>query len=73
MTMRFVDCAGPYLWGYKSAKSVIGITLEARSIPGYWEVRGYPDHAQIKPRKILDVNSQQMRRIPGGEVVEFID
>jgi hypothetical protein len=52
---------------------VVGITLEARSIPGYWEVRGYPDHAQIKTRKLLDVNSQRMRRIPGGEVIEFID
>ena len=73
MTMRFVDCAAPHLWGYKSAKCVIGITLEASSIPGYWEVRGYPDHAQIKPRNILDVNSQRMRRIPGGEVTEFVD
>jgi DMSO/TMAO reductase YedYZ molybdopterin-dependent catalytic subunit len=63
----------PYLWGYKSAKSVIGITLEARSIPGYWEVRGYPDHGRIKTRKLLDVNSQRMRRIPGGEVIEFLD
>lgn len=63
----------PYLWGYKSAKCVIGITLEPRSIPGYWEVRGYPDHAPIKPRVILDVNSQRMRRIPGGEVIEFVD
>jgi DMSO/TMAO reductase YedYZ molybdopterin-dependent catalytic subunit len=63
----------PYLWGYKSAKCVIGITLEKRSIPGYWEVRGYPDRAQIKPRKVLDVNSQRMRRIPGGEVIEFLD
>jgi hypothetical protein len=52
---------------------VIGITLEKRSIPGYWEVRGYPDRAQIKPRKVLDVNSQRMRRIPGGEVIEFLD
>ena len=63
----------PYLWGYKSAKCVVGITLEARSIPGYWEVRGYPDHGQIKPRKLLDVNSQRMRRIPGGEVIEFVE
>jgi DMSO/TMAO reductase YedYZ molybdopterin-dependent catalytic subunit len=63
----------PYLWGYKSAKCVIGITLEARSIPGYWEVRGYPDHGQIKTRKLLDVNSRQMRRIPDGEVIEFVD
>lgn len=71
----------PYLWGYKSAKSVVAITLEDRSIPGYWEVRGYPDAAQIKGRQVLDVNTQRMRRIPstssgrrpGGEVVEFLD
>jgi DMSO/TMAO reductase YedYZ molybdopterin-dependent catalytic subunit len=63
----------PYLWGYKSAKCVVGITLEKRSIPGYWEVRGYPDRGQIRPRKVLDVNSQRMRRIPGGEVIEFVD
>ena len=47
--------------------------MEARSIPGYWEVRGYPDHGQIKRRKPLDVNSQRMRRIPGGEVIQFVD
>ena len=63
----------PYLWGYKSAKSVVAITLEDRSIPGFWEVRGYPDQAQITPRQILDVNSQRRRRIPGGEVTEFLD
>jgi DMSO/TMAO reductase YedYZ molybdopterin-dependent catalytic subunit len=63
----------PYLWGYKCAKSVIGITLVDRSIPGFWEVRGYPDDAQIKQRQILDVNSQRRRRIPGGEVIEFLD
>lgn len=63
----------PYLWGYKSAKSVIGITLVDRPIPGYWEVRGYPDAAQIKPRRIFDVNSGRWRRIPGGEVTEFLD
>jgi DMSO/TMAO reductase YedYZ molybdopterin-dependent catalytic subunit len=63
----------PYLWGYKSAKSVVAITLKGRSIPGYWEVRGYPDNAQIKTRQVLDVNTQQWRRIPGGEVIEFLD
>jgi DMSO/TMAO reductase YedYZ molybdopterin-dependent catalytic subunit len=63
----------PYLWGYKSAKSVVAITLEDHSIPGFWEVRGYPDAAQIKGRQVLDVNTQRMRRIPGGEVVEFLD
>ena len=63
----------PYLWGYKSAKSVVAINLVDHSIPGYWENRGYPDRAEIKPRRVLDVNSGEMRRIPGGEVTEFVD
>jgi DMSO/TMAO reductase YedYZ molybdopterin-dependent catalytic subunit len=63
----------PYLWGYKSAKCVIAIDLVERSIPGYWEERGYPDGAEIKSRQLLDVNSRQLRRIPGGEVIEFLD
>jgi len=71
----------PYLWGYKSAKSVVAVTLEDRSVPGFWEVRGYPDGAQIKPRRVLDVNSNRWRRIPstgsghrpGGEITEFLD
>jgi len=46
-----------------------GGTLDPRLLGGAW----LPDHAQIKPRKLLDVNSQRMRRIPGGEVVEFLD
>lgn len=63
----------PYLWGYKSAKSIVGINLVDHSIPGYWERRGYPDSAQIKPRRILDVNSGKYRRISGGEVTGFVD
>ena len=63
----------PYLWGYKSAKSVIAITLEARSIPGYWEVRGYTDEAQIAAGRVHDVNTHRWRHIPGGEVIEFLD
>ena len=63
----------PYLWGYKSAKSVIGVRWVDHSIPGYWEMRGYPDGAQIKPGHVLDVNTGQRRRIPGGEVVEFLE
>jgi DMSO/TMAO reductase YedYZ molybdopterin-dependent catalytic subunit len=63
----------PYLWGYKSAKSVIAINLVDRSIPGFWETRGYPESAQIKPRRIYDVNSGRWRRIPGGEVTGFLD
>ena len=71
--MRFVSCADPYLWGYKSAKCVVEIALVERSIPGYWEVRGYPDHGLIKGRRLLDVNSGRQRRIPDGEVIEFLD
>jgi len=63
----------PYLWGYKSAKSVVAINLVDHSIPGYWERRGYPDSAEIKPRRILDINSGEWRRIRGGEVTEFVD
>jgi len=63
----------PYLWGYKSAKSLIGITVQAESTPGFWEVRGYPDSAQIKPRMILDVNTGRRRRIAGGEVRGFVN
>ena len=63
----------PYLWGYKSAKSVVAVNLVDRSIPGYWESRGYPDGAQIKPRRIFDVNSGLWRRIAGGEVTGFVD
>jgi DMSO/TMAO reductase YedYZ molybdopterin-dependent catalytic subunit len=61
----------PYLWGYKSAKSVVAITLEDHSIPGYWEVRGYLDDAQITAGRVHDVNTHQWRHISGGEVVEF--
>jgi len=63
----------PYLWGYKSAKSVVAVNFLDRSVPGYWETRGYPDQAHIKPRRVLDVNSGEWRRIPGGEVTEFVD
>jgi DMSO/TMAO reductase YedYZ molybdopterin-dependent catalytic subunit len=63
----------PYLWGYKCAKSVIAVNLVDHAIPGYWEARGYPEAAEIKPRRVLDVNSGEYRRIPGGEVTAFID
>jgi DMSO/TMAO reductase YedYZ molybdopterin-dependent catalytic subunit len=63
----------PYLWGYKSAKSVIAVTLVDRSIPGYWEVRGYPDAALIKAGRVHDVNTHLWRHIPDGEVIEFLD
>ncbi len=63
----------PYLWGYKSAKSLVAVTLVAHSIPGYWEVRGYPDDAQIRAGRVHDVNSHRWRHIPDGEVIAFLD
>jgi len=63
----------PYLWGYKSAKSVVGVKLVDHSIPGYWEVRGYPDAARIKAGRVHDVNTHRWRHIPDGEVIEFLD
>jgi len=63
----------PYLWGYKSAKSVVAISLEAHSIPGFWEERGYPDDGQITAGRVLDVNTHRWRHIPDGEVTEFLD
>jgi DMSO/TMAO reductase YedYZ molybdopterin-dependent catalytic subunit len=63
----------PYLWGYKSAKSVVAVTLVDRSIPGYWEVRGYSDDAQIKAGRVHDVNTHRWRHIADGEVIEFLD
>jgi len=63
----------PYLWGYKSAKSVVAIRLVDRSIPGFWEVRGYLDDARITARRVRDINTHRWRRIPGGEVIEFLD
>ncbi|MGC9357227.1 MAG: molybdopterin-dependent oxidoreductase [Anaerolineae bacterium] len=63
----------PYLWGYKSAKSVVRIELLDHPLPGYWETRGYPDDAQIEPGRVHDVNTHRWRHIPGGEVVDFLD
>jgi DMSO/TMAO reductase YedYZ molybdopterin-dependent catalytic subunit len=63
----------PYLWGYKSAKSVVGVKLVDRSIPGYWEMRGYPDAAQIKAGRVHDINTHRWRHVPGGEVIDFLD
>ncbi len=55
-----------------SGRYPVAISLVDRSIPGYWETRGHSDTAQIKPRGVLDVNSGEWRRIPGGEVTEFV-
>ena len=64
----------PYLWGYKSAKSVVKIELMDRYISGFWEQRGYPDDALITAGKVRDMNQGgRLRPIPGGEVIRFLD
>ncbi|MGZ3534876.1 MAG: molybdopterin-dependent oxidoreductase [Thermodesulfobacteriota bacterium] len=64
----------PYLWGYKSAKSVVKIELMDRYISGFWEQRGYPDDALITAGKVRDMNQDgRLRPIPNGEVIRFLD
>ena len=64
----------PYLWGYKSAKSVVEVIFAEHYVPGFWEKRGYPDEAQITAGFVRDVNAGfRSRKIPDGEVKEFLD
>ena len=64
----------PYLWGYKSAKSVVKVELMDHYVSGYWEIRGYSDDARIEACKVRDINSKKrLRAIPDGEVVNFLD
>jgi len=64
----------PYLWGYKSAKSVVKVELMDRYISGFWEQRGYPDDALITAGKVRDMNQGgRLRAIPNGEVIRFLD
>jgi DMSO/TMAO reductase YedYZ molybdopterin-dependent catalytic subunit len=64
----------PYLWGYKSAKSVVKVELMDRYITGFWEQRGYPDDALITAGKVRDMNQGgRLRPIPDGEVLRFLD
>jgi sulfoxide reductase catalytic subunit YedY len=64
----------PYLWGYKSAKSVIQVELMEEYVSGYWEKRGYPDDALITAGKVRDLNAGgRVRPIPDGEVTGFLD
>ncbi len=64
----------PYLWGYKSAKSVVKIELMDRYVSGFWEKRGYTDDGLITAGKIRDMNEGgRVRPIPEGEVVTFLD
>jgi DMSO/TMAO reductase YedYZ molybdopterin-dependent catalytic subunit len=64
----------PYLWGYKSAKSVLKIELMDQYISGFWEQRGYSDEACIEAGKVRDMNEGgRVRPIPAGEVARFLD
>jgi DMSO/TMAO reductase YedYZ molybdopterin-dependent catalytic subunit len=63
----------PYLWGYKSAKSVIRLEVTEKYVSGFWETRGYPDEAEIEAGKVRDLNSGRVRPIPGGEVIRFLE
>ncbi|HNQ44240.1 MAG TPA: molybdopterin-dependent oxidoreductase, partial [Candidatus Cloacimonadota bacterium] len=63
----------PYLWGYKSAKSVVKIELMKHYIPGFWELRGYTDSGEIEAGPCRDINDEgRIKMIPGGEVLEFL-
>ncbi|MBW6513162.1 MAG: molybdopterin-dependent oxidoreductase [Candidatus Syntrophosphaera sp.] len=62
----------PYLWGYKSAKSVVKIELMELYVSGYWEVRGYTDSAEIEPGPCRDINAGgEIKRIEGPGEVKF--
>jgi DMSO/TMAO reductase YedYZ molybdopterin-dependent catalytic subunit len=64
----------PYLWGYKSAKSVVRVELMDHYLSGFWEQRGYPDDALITAGKVRDMNQGgRLRPIPNGEVIDFLD
>ncbi len=64
----------PYLWGYKSAKSVVKIELMDHYEPGFWELRGYTDSGEIVPSKVRDINEGgKVKTIPGGEVKGFLE
>lgn len=64
----------PYLWGYKSAKSIVGIDLMDHYESGYWESRGYPDDAFIEAGRVRDMNEGgRIRPIGPGEVIKFLD
>ena len=64
----------PYLWGYKSAKSIVKIELLDHYIPGFWEKRGYTDSAEIEAGPCRDMNDDgEFKQIPGGEVLRFLE
>lgn len=64
----------PYLWGYKSAKSVVEVIYSDSYVPGYWEKRGYSHEAEITAGYMRDINEGgRIRQIPDGEVTRFLD
>lgn len=64
----------PYLWGYKSAKSVVKVELLDKYISGFWEQRGYTDSAEIEAGPCRDINDGgRTKYIPDGEVTGFLD
>lgn len=64
----------PYLWGYKSAKTVVCIEIMDHYVPGFWEKRGYTDSGEIQSGFMRDMNDQQrIKKIPDGEVIHFIE
>ena len=64
----------PYLWGYKSAKSVTRIILMDHYVAGYWERRGYTDEAYIEAGLVRDMNEGgRVRRISEEEWNEYLD
>ena len=63
----------PYLWGYKSAKSIVKLELVDHYIPGFWEMRGYTDSGKIEAGACRDINDAgKIKQIPDGEVKGFI-
>jgi sulfoxide reductase catalytic subunit YedY len=64
----------PYLWGYKSAKSLVSVELMGHYVSGFWERLGYPDEADITEGRVRDMNEGgRPRAIPAGEVIGFLD
>ncbi len=61
----------PHLWGYKSTKYLVSLSLIEHYVKGYWESRGYTDSGEIEAGMSYDVNSGKRIRLKGGEVTEL--
>ncbi len=62
----------PYLWGYKSAKSVVKIEFLKNMPEGFWEQRGYTNSGKIEAGLMRDVNDNfKVKEIKEGEVTGF--